>query len=297
MECKLAIPKDVSINKIEYTQPDTANSRKIFVGGLHHNVTESELKEYFIKFGPIDQCVIIYEKNTGRSRGFGFIIFNKQESVDLVINDIDKHFILGKWVECKRATPKETAQDNLGNKIEYSRNQTYPSIVVNNYCKAYILINLDFNNSNFNQNITNTIQPTIDINKDRYSNCINSKVYLSQNNHVNNNLFSDKPLFNHEQQINLNNNIFNYFRYKFSDYKGEDLISLSKLTTYENLNNIKLFQDNYIEKLKYDKVNENDTIFSSVDKFNMKKEEIESVNCYGLSRNKPHVIDRKFKPY
>ncbi len=116
VECKIAIPKDNmnSITTESGQSEDSAlyNSRKIFVGGLHPLLRESEMRLYFENYGKIDQCVIMYDKPTGNSRGFGFVVYYDESSVDLVMACKNKHSIMGKWVDCKRAMPKELINSN-----------------------------------------------------------------------------------------------------------------------------------------------------------------------------------------
>jgi len=45
----------------------------IYIGNLHYNVNEEELKEIFKKYGEVMSTIIITDKYTGRSKGFGFI--------------------------------------------------------------------------------------------------------------------------------------------------------------------------------------------------------------------------------
>lgn len=93
----------------------SAKSRKIFVGGLPHGVTENgatlsiteaEFNQYFSQYGEIEDSVIIHDRDTGKPRGFGFVTYKTEASVDFVLRDKHKHKIKGKWVDCKRATPK-----------------------------------------------------------------------------------------------------------------------------------------------------------------------------------------------
>ncbi|MQM02976.1 hypothetical protein Taro_035746 [Colocasia esculenta] len=81
-------------------------SKKIFVGGLSANITQEEFKEYFEKFGKITDVVVMYDSATNRPRGFGFITFDAEESVENAIKTAF-HTLNGKTVEVKRAVPRE----------------------------------------------------------------------------------------------------------------------------------------------------------------------------------------------
>lgn len=59
-------------------------STKIFIGGLPVSTSDEDLFNYFSKFGPIKECNIIINRETGLSRGFGFVNFVYQESVRIV---------------------------------------------------------------------------------------------------------------------------------------------------------------------------------------------------------------------
>ncbi|KAJ9553879.1 hypothetical protein OSB04_017924 [Centaurea solstitialis] len=84
--------------------------KKIFVGGLPANLTEDEFKVYFEKFGRITDVVVMHDNVTRRPRGFGFITFDSEDSVEEVMQK-SFHELSGKLVEVKRAVPKE---DNNG---------------------------------------------------------------------------------------------------------------------------------------------------------------------------------------
>ncbi|GIY75507.1 hypothetical protein CEXT_318551 [Caerostris extrusa] len=60
--------------------------RKLFVGGIDSDVTENDLKAYFEKFGVITGCTIHRNRDTGKSRGFGFVTFKDPSSIDDVQN-------------------------------------------------------------------------------------------------------------------------------------------------------------------------------------------------------------------
>lgn len=53
-------------------QKDTTFT-KIFVGGLPYHTTDKTLKEFFQQFGEIEEAVVITDRQTGKSRGYGFV--------------------------------------------------------------------------------------------------------------------------------------------------------------------------------------------------------------------------------
>ncbi|XP_068665161.1 heterogeneous nuclear ribonucleoprotein 1-like [Aristolochia californica] len=78
---------------------------KLFIGGISWDTSEDKLKEYFGKYGEVLQTVIMRDKNTGRPRGFGFVVFADPAILDRVLQD--KHTIDGRMVEAKRALSRE----------------------------------------------------------------------------------------------------------------------------------------------------------------------------------------------
>lgn len=80
-------------------------TKKIFVGGLPATLTENEFRKYFGGFGVVNDVVIIYDRETRRPRGFGFITFDNEDSVDRVLCKTF-HELNGKLVEVKHAYPQ-----------------------------------------------------------------------------------------------------------------------------------------------------------------------------------------------
>ncbi|KAK9151381.1 hypothetical protein Syun_009690 [Stephania yunnanensis] len=110
VEAKKAVPREDQIlnrNSISVPGlPSPARTKKIFVGGLASTVTENDLKRYFDQFGTITDAVVMYDHNTQRPRGFGFITYDSEDAVDKVLFKTF-HELHGKMVEVKRAVPKE----------------------------------------------------------------------------------------------------------------------------------------------------------------------------------------------
>ncbi|KAK6784844.1 hypothetical protein RDI58_018299 [Solanum bulbocastanum] len=111
VEAKKAVPRDdqSTISRSSPSiqgSPGPGRTRKIFVGGLASTVTETDFKEYFEQFGTITDVVVMYDHNTQRPRGFGFITYDSEDAVDKVLLK-PFHELNGKMVEVKRAVPKE----------------------------------------------------------------------------------------------------------------------------------------------------------------------------------------------
>ncbi|GFP84082.1 RNA-binding protein 1 [Phtheirospermum japonicum] len=95
-----------NISRTNGRSNDEFRTKKIFVGGLSANLTEDEFRSYFSKFGRITDVVVMHDNMTHRPRGFGFITFDSEDSVEEVMQK-NFHELTGKLVEVKRAVPKD----------------------------------------------------------------------------------------------------------------------------------------------------------------------------------------------
>ncbi|XP_074473172.1 heterogeneous nuclear ribonucleoprotein D0-like isoform X1 [Sebastes fasciatus] len=75
---------------------------KMFVGGLSWDTTKKDLKDYFSKYGEVVDCTLKLDPMTGRSRGFGFVLFKEPDSVDKVVTH-KEHKLNGKVIDPKKA--------------------------------------------------------------------------------------------------------------------------------------------------------------------------------------------------
>ncbi|XP_066273683.1 DAZ-associated protein 1-like isoform X9 [Branchiostoma lanceolatum] len=80
--------------------------KKIFVGGIPPNCGEEDLKEFFGTFGKVTEVVMMYDQQKQRPRGFGFLTFEDEASVEKAV-DVHWHMIKGKRVEAKKAEPRD----------------------------------------------------------------------------------------------------------------------------------------------------------------------------------------------
>ncbi|CAF0969772.1 unnamed protein product [Brachionus calyciflorus] len=80
--------------------------RKVFIGGLNFKTDEETFKAYFSKYGQLVDFVVMKDKETGKSRGFGFVTYGSSAQVDELMKN-RPHMLDGRQLETKRATPRE----------------------------------------------------------------------------------------------------------------------------------------------------------------------------------------------
>jgi len=74
------------------------SSNKVFVGGLEWALTEDDLAEEFGRVGEVKSAKVITDRETGRSRGFGFVEFVDPESVEASITALDQRELNGRTI-------------------------------------------------------------------------------------------------------------------------------------------------------------------------------------------------------
>jgi RNA recognition motif-containing protein len=79
----------------------------IFVGNLSYNTTEESLKQAFEAFGQVQSAKVISDRETGRSRGFGFVEMPNDDEARAAINGLDGQAIDGRPVKVNEARPRE----------------------------------------------------------------------------------------------------------------------------------------------------------------------------------------------
>jgi RNA recognition motif-containing protein len=80
-------------------------NKKLFVGGLPWAVDDAKLKEMFSEFGEIVSAVVIVDKASGRSKGFGFVEFETEEAAQAAIKAMNGKEIEGRTITVNEARP------------------------------------------------------------------------------------------------------------------------------------------------------------------------------------------------
>ena len=85
-------------------------AKKLFVGGLSWETTDSDLKKAFAPYGEVTEAKVITERDTGRSRGFGFVTFAQDEDAKTAISKMHGTSLDGRNItvnEAQEKTPRE----------------------------------------------------------------------------------------------------------------------------------------------------------------------------------------------
>jgi cold-inducible RNA-binding protein len=80
--------------------------KNIFVGNLSFNTNEDELRQIFEGYGQVDRVSILTDRDTGRSRGFGFVEMASDEDGEKAITALNGSQIGGRTINVNEARPK-----------------------------------------------------------------------------------------------------------------------------------------------------------------------------------------------
>jgi cold-inducible RNA-binding protein len=80
--------------------------KNIFVGNLSFNTSEEELRKLFEPYGTVDRVSILTDRETGRSRGFGFVEMTNPEEGDKAITGLNGSQFGGRAINVNEARPK-----------------------------------------------------------------------------------------------------------------------------------------------------------------------------------------------
>ena len=81
-------------------------AKKLFVGGLSWDTTDDGLRQAFASYGEITEAKVITERDSGRSRGFGFVTFSEDENAKSAISKMDGTNLDGKTIKVNEAQEK-----------------------------------------------------------------------------------------------------------------------------------------------------------------------------------------------
>ncbi|HET9745199.1 MAG TPA: RNA-binding protein [Chitinophagaceae bacterium] len=84
----------------------------IYVSNLSFNVQDEDLKSYFADYGEVSSAKVINDKETGRSRGFGFVEMPDDSAAQKAIAELDGATVDGRSIKVNVAKPREQRSGN-----------------------------------------------------------------------------------------------------------------------------------------------------------------------------------------
>ncbi|CAL8329392.1 unnamed protein product [Merluccius merluccius] len=102
----LEVEKDYIIRVDRVTENSHDHKRSLFVGNLAFELKEASLREHFSACGPVDGVRLVRDKDSGLGKGFGYVLFESADSVQLALK-LDGTMLEGRKVRVKRSVKKE----------------------------------------------------------------------------------------------------------------------------------------------------------------------------------------------
>lgn len=78
-------------------------AKRLFIGGLSWDTTTDGLRQAFEAFGEVSDAIVITDRDTGRSRGFGFVTFDSDDDANTAMNEMDGSELDGRSIRVNEA--------------------------------------------------------------------------------------------------------------------------------------------------------------------------------------------------
>lgn len=95
----------------------------IFVSNLSYAVTDADLCDLFKEYGEVSSAKVILDRETQKSRGFGFVEMSDDEAARKAISELDGGEFDGRTIHIKEAQPREERRPGNGPRGNFRRNR------------------------------------------------------------------------------------------------------------------------------------------------------------------------------
>ena len=89
-------------------------AKKLYVGGLAYSVTEQELEALFAETGKVTSTAVIKDRDSGQSKGFGFVEMEDDEAAQKAIKELNGKELSGRSIMVNEARPQEDRSSGGG---------------------------------------------------------------------------------------------------------------------------------------------------------------------------------------
>ena len=89
-------------------------SKKLFIRSLAWEATEQDLQDLFAQYGAVEEAIIIKDKFTERSKGFGFVTYTNDEDADKALKELNGAELKGRALVVNEARPPKPRDEDRG---------------------------------------------------------------------------------------------------------------------------------------------------------------------------------------
>ena len=94
-------------------------NKKLYVGGLPYSVTDAQLQQLFAAHGKVESAKVIMDRDSDRSRGYGFVEMGTQEEAEKAIAALNGTQMVGRNITVNIAKPREPRSSGGGYRDRY----------------------------------------------------------------------------------------------------------------------------------------------------------------------------------
>jgi len=87
---------------------------KLFIGGLAWHTSDETLRAKFEEFGQVEEAIVVKDRDTGRSRGFGFVRFTQEADADNAIQSMNNVEFDGRMIRVDKASERSSGGGGFG---------------------------------------------------------------------------------------------------------------------------------------------------------------------------------------
>jgi cold-inducible RNA-binding protein len=87
---------------------------KIYVGNLSYSIDNSKLEELFSSYGKVESAKVITDRDSGRSKGFGFVEMSTADEANAAIDELNQKEIDGRQLNVSKAKPQKPRENSRG---------------------------------------------------------------------------------------------------------------------------------------------------------------------------------------
>lgn len=112
--CGVVNPDDADAWHRRDTNTKMNQQNKIYVGNLSFNTSDDTLSQLFSDFGAVNSATVCTDRETGRSRGFGFVEMSTPEGMNSAIESLNGQMVEGRNLTVNIAKPREDSRGGRG---------------------------------------------------------------------------------------------------------------------------------------------------------------------------------------